>query len=69
MAQHQLSEDRRRHALPIKKGNAETLLQVLEAAGQRRLGHPERRRRAAKVPVGRESLDQFKLTYRVHDSV
>ena len=69
MGQHQLSEDRRHHALPIKKGDAETHLQVLEAAGQCRLGYPERRRYAAKVPVGRESLDQFKLTYRVHDSV
>jgi hypothetical protein len=32
VAQHQFSEDSRRHALPIKKGDAEVLLQVLEAA-------------------------------------
>ena len=66
--QHKLAKYSRRHALPVKQPDAKNIFQMFQATGQRRLRHSKRCCGAAKVPVRRESLNQFELTNRVHDT-
>ena len=62
VTQHDLAELGRRDALPVEQRDAEIGLELLQAAGQRRLRNPKRLCGETEMMVLRQGLNHFDLS-------